>query len=101
MQYIFQEKCSYTMAVRGLLDVATVMVRRLRAFAVTNEMKPQAGDDLCVPIGISYVMPRGHMFQSRAKRRINEDGKCIRENTAFERYYEVAFVFRRVTLPCE
>ncbi len=35
-----------------------------------------------VPVGNSYVMPRGHMFQSRAQRRINGTGKCIRENTA-------------------
>ncbi len=51
------------MAVRGLLDGGSVMVRRMRVFAVTNEMKPQAGDDLCVlwtqesevPVGIAYV----------------------------------------------
>ncbi len=77
MQPVFQEKCSYTMAVRGLLDRGSVMVRRMRAFAVANEMKP--GDDLRVPIGISCVMPRGHMFQSRAKRRISGTGTCIRE----------------------
>ncbi len=38
MQSAFQEKCSYTMAVRGLLDGGSVMVRRMRAFAVANEM---------------------------------------------------------------
>ncbi len=32
---IFQEKCSYTIAVRGLLDGGSMMVR---AFAVANEM---------------------------------------------------------------
>ncbi len=82
MESVFEEVCSYNMAVRGL-DGGSVMVRRMGAFAVANEMKPQAGDDLRVPIGISYVMPRGHMFQSRAQRRKNEAGNCIRENTAF------------------
>ncbi len=101
MQSVFQKKCSYTMAVRGLLDVGSVMVRRMRAFAVANEMKPQAGDDLRVPIGISYVMPRGHMFQSRAQRWIYGTGTCIREIQLSERYYEVAFVFRRNTRLCE
>ncbi len=38
MQSAFQEKCSYTMAVRGLLDGGSVTVRRMRAFAVANEM---------------------------------------------------------------
>ncbi len=38
MQSAFQEKFSYTMAVRGLLDVGSVMVRRMRAFAVASEM---------------------------------------------------------------
>ncbi len=38
MQSDFQEKCSYTMAVRGLLGEGSVTVRRLRAFAVVNEM---------------------------------------------------------------
>ncbi len=38
MQSAFQEKCSYTMAVRGLLDVGSVTVRRMRAFALANEM---------------------------------------------------------------
>ncbi len=38
MQSAFQEKCSYTMAVRGLLDGGSVMVRRIRAFAVASEM---------------------------------------------------------------
>ncbi len=34
MQSAFQEKISYIMAVRGLLDVGSVMVRRMRAFVV-------------------------------------------------------------------
>ncbi len=38
MQSAFQEKCSYTMAVRGQLDGRSVTVRRMRAFAVANEM---------------------------------------------------------------
>ncbi len=38
MQSAFQEKCSYTMAIRGLLDGGSVMVRRMRAFQVANEM---------------------------------------------------------------
>ncbi len=38
MQSAFQEKCSYTMAVRGLLDGGSVTVRRMRAFAVVNEV---------------------------------------------------------------
>ncbi len=79
MESVFQEKCSNTLAVRGLLDGGSVMVRRMKAFPVTNEMKPQAGDNFCVlwtqesgvPIGISYVMPRSHMFHSRVKRRIH------------------------------
>ncbi len=93
-QSVSQDKCSYIMAVRGLLDGGSVMVRRMRAFAVANEMKPQAGDDLrvlwtqesgvlLIPIGISYVLPQGHMFQSRAQRLINGPKKCIRKNSAF------------------
>ncbi len=38
MQSAFQEKCSYTMAVRGLLDGGMVTVRRMRPFAVANEI---------------------------------------------------------------
>ncbi len=38
MQSAFQEKRSYTMAVRGLLSGGSVTVRRMRAFVVTNEM---------------------------------------------------------------
>ncbi len=38
MQSAFQEKCSYTMAVRGLLGAGSVTLRRLGAFAVANEM---------------------------------------------------------------
>ncbi len=38
MQSAFQEKCSYTMAVRGLLGEGSKTVRRMRAFAVANEM---------------------------------------------------------------
>ncbi len=38
LQSAFQEKCSYTMAVRGLLGEGSVTVRRIRAFAVANEM---------------------------------------------------------------
>ncbi len=36
MQSAFQKKCSYTMAVRGLLDGGSVTVRRVRALAVAN-----------------------------------------------------------------
>ncbi len=38
MQSAFQEKCSYTMPVWGLVDGGSVTVRRMRAFAVVNEM---------------------------------------------------------------
>ncbi len=38
MQSAFQEKCSYTMAIRGLLAEGSVTVRRMRAFAVATEM---------------------------------------------------------------
>ncbi len=40
MQSAFQEKCSYTMTVRGLLDGGggSVTVRRMRAFVVANKM---------------------------------------------------------------
>ncbi len=38
MQSAFQEKCSYTMAVWGLLGGGSVAVRQMRAFAVANEM---------------------------------------------------------------
>ncbi len=38
MQSAFQEKCSYTMAVRGLLDGGSVTVRRMGAFAEANEI---------------------------------------------------------------
>ncbi len=38
MQSAFQEKCSYTMAVRGLLDGGSVIMRRILVFAVANEM---------------------------------------------------------------
>ncbi len=38
MQSAFQEKCSYAMAVRGLLDGGSVTVRRMRAFAVAHEI---------------------------------------------------------------
>ncbi len=38
MQSAFQEKRSYTMAVRGLLGEGSVTVRRMRVFAVANEM---------------------------------------------------------------
>ncbi len=34
----FREKISYTMAVRGLLGGVSVMVRRMRAFAVPSEI---------------------------------------------------------------
>ncbi len=38
LQSAFQEKCSYTTAVRGLLDGGSMTMRRMRAFAVANEM---------------------------------------------------------------
>ncbi len=38
MQSAFHEKCSYTMAVRGLLGEGPVTVSLMRAFAVANEM---------------------------------------------------------------
>ncbi len=37
-QSSFQEKCSFTAAVRGLLDGRSVLVRRMSAFAVEKEM---------------------------------------------------------------
>ncbi len=38
MQSAVLEKFSYAMAVRGLLDEGSVMVRRMRAFAVASDM---------------------------------------------------------------
>ncbi len=38
IQTAFQEKCLYTMVVRGLLGEGSVTVRRMRAFSVANEM---------------------------------------------------------------
>ncbi len=38
MQSAFQEKVSYTMAVRGLLDGGSMMMRRVRAFVVASAM---------------------------------------------------------------
>ncbi len=38
MQSAFLQKFSNTMAVRGLLDGGSVTVRRMRTFAVANEM---------------------------------------------------------------
>ncbi len=38
MQFAFQEKCSYTLAVRGLLGRELVILRRMRAFTVANDM---------------------------------------------------------------
>ncbi len=38
MQIAFQEEFSYTMAVRGLLDGGSVMVRRMTAVAVASEI---------------------------------------------------------------
>ncbi len=38
MQSDFKEKCSYTMAVRVLLDGGSVTVCRMIAFAVANEI---------------------------------------------------------------
>ncbi len=38
MQSAFQEKCAYTMAVRGLLGEGSVTVSPMRAFAVANEI---------------------------------------------------------------
>ncbi len=35
---VFQDKFSYIMAVRGMLGRDSVMVRRMRSFAVTTEM---------------------------------------------------------------
>ncbi len=37
MKSAFQEKCSYTLVVWGLLDGGLVTVRRMRAFAVANQ----------------------------------------------------------------
>ncbi len=37
MQSAFREKFSHTMAVWGLLDGGSVMVRRMRVFAVASE----------------------------------------------------------------
>ncbi len=38
MQSALSGKCSHTMAVRNLLGGGSVMVRRVRAFPVANEM---------------------------------------------------------------
>ncbi len=38
MQPVFQVKCSYTLAVRGLLGEGSVTLRRMRTFAMVNEM---------------------------------------------------------------
>ncbi len=38
IQSAFQEKFSFTMAVRGPLDGGSVILRRMRAFTVPNEM---------------------------------------------------------------
>ncbi len=41
MQSAFQEKCSYTMTIRGLLGEGSVTARRMRAFAVAvHGLKP-------------------------------------------------------------
>ncbi len=38
MQFAFQEKCLYAMAVRGLLNGGLAILRRMKAFTVANEM---------------------------------------------------------------
>ncbi len=38
MQSAFQDKCSYTMAVRSLLDGELVVLHRMKSFAVASEM---------------------------------------------------------------
>ncbi len=38
MQSVFQGKFSYTMAVRGLLGIRSVMVRRLKVIVEANEV---------------------------------------------------------------
>ncbi len=38
MQSAFRKNCSYTIAVRGLLDGGSMTVRRMSAFAEVNEM---------------------------------------------------------------
>ncbi len=38
MHSAFQAKCSHNMAVRGLLEGGSVMMRRMKPFAVENEM---------------------------------------------------------------
>ncbi len=48
LQSAFQEKCSYTMAVRGLLGEGSVTVRRMRAFMVSNEMGRGGGVSMAV-----------------------------------------------------
>ncbi len=52
MQSAFQEKCSYTMAIRGLLDGGSVMVHRIRAFAVANEV---GRGDVSVAVAATFV----------------------------------------------
>ncbi len=52
MQSAFQEKCSYTMAVRGLLDGGSVTVRRMRAFAMANEM---GGGGVSVAVAAAFA----------------------------------------------
>ncbi len=42
MQFVYQEKYSYTMAFRGRLDGGSVTVRRMRVFLVPNEMVGEA-----------------------------------------------------------
>ncbi len=53
MTSIFQEKCSYTMFVRGLLGEGSVTVRRMRAFAVANEMG-RGGVSVAVAVAFGY-----------------------------------------------
>ncbi len=52
MKSAFQEKCSCTTAVRGLLDGGSVMVHRMRVFAVANEM---SRGDVSVAVGAAFV----------------------------------------------
>ncbi len=54
MQSAFQKKCSSTMAVQGLLDGGSLMVRRMRAITVANEMG-RGGVSVAVAMAATFV----------------------------------------------
>ncbi len=59
MQSAFQEKCSYIVAVRGLMDGGSVRVRRMRAFAVANEM---GRGGVSVAVAAAFANPSAAML---------------------------------------